>query len=873
MASFVKILGYNKDIKNYQNIACSADGNLTVEVNKLKFDETGALITSFTGNAIAGDASSALQQVQIGIASNSNIATISSLGTINTSLGTLNGKFTSSDSNLMVFDTQANEKLDIINTGIETLDNQLEIIDSSIETTNNKLDDVLENQINSNTATNEKLGLISEQINLTNVGIGEINGLLYNIDTNGQTTNGKLDLVATEGTLFVCQGYLEGINTNSAQIGSDLQALNSLVSTEATLNLVRDELITLNNLGIMTDATGQSIDASLLFTNEKLDILNSSVISSNTGIIDKLSLFQFDIDGNLKTTGSGGGGGGDATAVNQINSNLAICERLDTIITDYSTSPGLKTNLIAESYENPGSWLQLKVTETNNGLLIKDIDGPLESTQWASYELQQTQSTDFQNSNLALSTRIDITNETLINSNLSIFNQLSLIKSELETVANESSLAAIGEYLETNLIYCNTNDLLTETTYTESNIALCDRLDLINTSIENLNISGGGNSNVTILNSNLNTHIYGFHNSNWAPIKVNGVGHIICDASTQDGNGEAITSHLINTDRGLDTYIINPSIEVSNIWLSNIGSIDTKATTINTGIGQTNTILSGQTIQLNDIILETQTNNTKTQSIVDNTNTINSSIGTTNNYLASANILLDDIKTEQEATNGHLTTIESSLATIETTINTSTQKVSLYSASESPINATSNALNVYQTNNPTSINITASDTALTATSSALNVNQTNNPTSINITANDAALNATSGALNSYITNSKVPVIGTTGILGTFGNLWNNATIGSQGQSLSVSITNYTKSIITYEDGAIGSPGVDILVFARPVGGANYMMIGRLIPIVSSTFGRRHAYGVFELGPFDILYLTNNSTTSLNNAYATVISVN
>lgn len=606
--------------------------------------------------------------------------------------------------------------------------------------------------------------------------------------------NGKLGLLATEETLFSSFGELQSINGTIASIGNDLQNLSSIVSTEATLSLVKDELITLNNLGIMTDATGQSIDASLLITND----------------------------------------------------------RLQTIITDYSTSPGLKTNLIAESYENPGTYLQCKITETNNGLLIKDIDGPLETTQWAIY--QDTQ---------AINTKLEE------------------IKLEIQTVANESTLEDIALNISDNLIKCDTdnvnilNDFVLESTFQDSNIAICDRLDTINTSIQGITPGGASsNSNVTVLNSNLNTHIYGFHNDTWSAIKVNGVGHLICDTSTQDGAGEAITSHLINTDRGLDTYIINPSVEVSNIWLPYLGTIDTKATAINTSIGQTNTILSGQSIQLNDIILETQTNNTKTQSIVDNTSTINSSIGTTNSYLASGNILLDDIKTEAEEINTHLTTIESGLATIEATIGTATQKVSLYSASESPLNSTSNALNIYQTNNPTSTNITASDTALTATGSSLNINQTNNPTSINIKANDTVLTATSSSLNSYITNPKITVMSPgSSALGSRGNLWNNASVAAQSSTVNLNVDEFTTSVISYEDTSTAATS-DILVFGRAFGSGSldWQYLGKLIPILSSALSKRYAVGVFRLHQFAYIYLYNNSTTqALTNVYASVTS--
>jgi hypothetical protein len=78
-----------------------------IQLNPLfKFDSSGALITSAEGTPTAGDASAYNQLQQILIATNANIATITSLSSIN--------------SNIQSSNTATNEKLGLINTAIDS---------------------------------------------------------------------------------------------------------------------------------------------------------------------------------------------------------------------------------------------------------------------------------------------------------------------------------------------------------------------------------------------------------------------------------------------------------------------------------------------------------------------------------------------------------------------------------------------------------------------------------------------------------------------------------------------------------------------------------------------------------------------------------
>jgi hypothetical protein len=49
----------------------------------------------------------------------------------------------------------------------------------------------------------------------------------------------------------------------------------------------------------------------------------------------------------------------------------------------------------------------------------------------------------------------------------------------------------------------------------------------------------------------VNTHLYGFHNDDWVSVKVAGNGHLLVNSSTQDGDGNDITSTSVS---GTETY-------------------------------------------------------------------------------------------------------------------------------------------------------------------------------------------------------------------------------------------------------------------------------------------------------------------------------
>ena len=66
-----------------------------------------------------------------------------------------------------------------------------------------------------------------------------------------------------------------------------------------------------------------------------------------------------------------------------------------------------------------------------------------------------------------------------------------------------------------------------------------------------LQATDGGVLKTDITNSSVDTHLYGLHNSTWTAVNVAANGHLLVNSSTQDGDGNDITSTAVS---GTETY-------------------------------------------------------------------------------------------------------------------------------------------------------------------------------------------------------------------------------------------------------------------------------------------------------------------------------
>jgi len=142
--------------------------------------------------------------------------------------------------------------------------------------------------------------------------------------------------------------------------------LNNGPSPQTTLQLVSI---------IETDFEPDTLDVTL-------DAATSSITMFGTDDTGTKRAVKTSSTGELVISGGGGGGGGDASAANQIASNLALCARLDTIDLTLSTTvmsveidnqiTGFATSLLQES-SNIAQWTKLNLieqgTEINSGFL------------------------------------------------------------------------------------------------------------------------------------------------------------------------------------------------------------------------------------------------------------------------------------------------------------------------------------------------------------------------------------------------------------------------------------------------------------------------------------------------------------------------
>jgi hypothetical protein len=84
------------------------------------------------------------------------------------------------------------------------------------------------------------------------------------------------------------------------------------------------------------------------------------------------------------------------------------------------------------------------------------------------------------------------------------------------------------------------------------------------TPITQTTISTKSGIDSNIINSSLNTHLYSFHNNNWVEVESAANGHLLVNASMQDGDGVSLTSTTLFEKTGLDT--------ASNMYADSSGS-------------------------------------------------------------------------------------------------------------------------------------------------------------------------------------------------------------------------------------------------------------------------------------------------------------
>jgi len=82
-------------------------------------------------------------------------------------------------------------------------------------------------------------------------------------------------------------------------------------------------------------------------------------------------------------------------------------------------------------------------------------------------------------------------------------------------------------------------------------------VNIKDTSGNNIYADLSGNLKTNIQNSSLNTHLYSFHNSNWVEVESAANGHLLVNASMQDGDGVSLTSTLNGLKQSLDVNVAN----------------------------------------------------------------------------------------------------------------------------------------------------------------------------------------------------------------------------------------------------------------------------------------------------------------------------
>jgi len=271
---------------------------------------------------------------------------------------------------------------------------------------------------------------------------------------------------------------------------------------------------------------------------------------------------------------------GDASSSNQVlqlnaatNSNLAVCSRLDSL--------GLiNTNLDQLTFTN--SDLQVSDSQVYSELLSLNakIDGLTDSVAASLKIVGDVQNYKYDPiNNESVREIVDVNgigythafvetvNGPITSSSVGGDESYNAMHTEIKGTVSVTETNPISDYaLETTLqnIKTQTDKLLFDIKGEDTNGALS--VIVQSGSIQCSLVSGGGSAltasfmpndiialDTYVSNDYLDTHLYGRENNgDWVGIKVAGNGHLIVNSSTQDADGNDITSQLTDTGRALD---------------------------------------------------------------------------------------------------------------------------------------------------------------------------------------------------------------------------------------------------------------------------------------------------------------------------------
>lgn len=678
--------------------------------------------------------------------------------------------------------------------------------------------------------------------------------------TNGISITNQISNYNLESTQFEVKTQLESSNSILIDISNDIQSMNTNVAKDDTLNLVKDELITLNSKNLALNDGLENIDANQLLTNDKLDTL-----------ITNSDKFNFDTSGNLLVASSGGGGG-VASDVNVLNfpstQNVSLVSGNDELtVTNVGTTFCLDTyvrnNDIAITNADLTSTANNTSTTANNTItMITQLNtlGTINSSIGTTNTKLDTISTKLDGN---INTNIYDGNGNAIESTAYNTNLRALCVS-IENNAVETSVNNFPSFyqvenkpstkLDTNL-YCSGNQITSTDVGAQSCVDVYVQNNSINTFITNqelTDISLDTNAIKNKLNDSVDTHLYGFHNSSYIPIEVSSSGHLLANCSTQDGNGDDITSTLISTQRGLDVNVINNTDPATETTLS---SIKTKLDDVINlgGTDYVRTSLVGTSGQGITVATSGFRNSVAVSLSDDFGNGITSTANALNVYnsdLANINSNIVYCDTTSLATNSKLTDCETLLNDIKTNTNSinnkiinsnNTIKTSLYDSTGTNFTSVNNGLK-------TCLDVAVRDSngsSITSTANSLNVYQSNVP-------------------------SVYKTILPTSTIGSQGNLLNGA-LSSSSSSTALNCTTFTKCILSYKDTLVSSTGT--IIIEASIDGVNYNYIGRIIPIKYSggVFSNRFATSIVDLSPFTSVRLTNDGSDSIPSGLCSLFS--
>jgi hypothetical protein len=345
----------------------------------------------------------------------------------------------------------------------------------------------------------------------TESSLSSLNGKVLVCDTGNVSVSNQISGFATESSLSSLNGKVLVCDTGNVSVSNQISGF----ATESSLSSLNGKVLVCDtgNVSVSNQISGFATESSLSSLNGKVMVCDTG----NVTLLNQISGFALEstlsaLNGKVLVCDTGNvtlsnqiSGFATESSLSSLNGKVLVCDTGNVTLTNQIS--GFATESTLSSLNG-----KVMVCDTGNVTLTNQISG------------------------FATESTLSSLNGKVIQcdtGNVTISNQISGFSTEstLASLNGKVTICDTGNVTLSNQI----SGFATESTLSSLNgkVIQCDT----------------GNTN--IINSSLDTHLFGLHNATWTAVSVASNGHFMVNSSTQDGDGNDITSTAVT---GTETY-------------------------------------------------------------------------------------------------------------------------------------------------------------------------------------------------------------------------------------------------------------------------------------------------------------------------------